>query len=177
MKQTRVWRERIYEKTSHDIKASLDDRHASIASGRVSGSSARVSAQHIRRHTRTHRQKRGGHRGGDPARSPPRAAHHTAQPGVQIGVPSFPRYCEQKGSLPSRCPVFSKLPISNSVCEAVVRGRTKLIVIRLYYVPLSARPRGPIAWTCSTRTSNARTSAPAATRASHAPHHRGRRAG
>ena len=103
MKQTRVWRERIYEKTSHDIKASLDDRHASIASGRVSGSSARVSAQHIRRHTRLTAAVTGERRPRDRPRAP-RTTRHSR--GYKLVSRLFPRYCEQKGSLPSRCPEF-----------------------------------------------------------------------
>ena len=107
MKQTRVWRERIeFEKTSHDIKASLDDRHASIASGRVSGSSARVSAQHIRRHTRTHRHRQARRSPGRrpreiaPAR---RAPHGTA--GDTNWCPVFSPVLRTKGepALPMSC--------------------------------------------------------------------------
>ena len=173
MKQTRVWRERIYEKTSHDIKASLDDRHASIASGRVSGSSARVSAQHIRRHTRLTAAVTGEETPRDRPRAP-RTTRHSR--GYKLVSRLFPGIANKRGACPPDVLFFQsyQYPIRSARPWCV---DTKLIVIRLYYVPLSARPRGPIAWTCSTRTSNARTSAPAATRASHAPHHRGRRAG
>lgn len=83
----------------------LDNRHAPIASGRVSGSSARVSAQRIRRHrTRDFHRRRTRTRiavstpgGGERRAPPPPRPAHTAQPGDTNGCPVFPPVLRAKG--------------------------------------------------------------------------------